>query len=306
MATTATLRIHLMKTAYWISAGVIVLTSSLSVAGDTPTTTISSVVGDPCASACDPWPSCDPCCPPKPAKVKKVCAAPQKIIVHQAQPIVEFRNDAAANVVAAPLRGRPVVEDRAIRPVGDFHHGGTDCACNGGGNFFKTKTKNYFQGVGTFGGASMPFAPQTSTVLAATPLTVQAFVPQTVQTVSVAAMPAVQSFGFAAPTAFSGFGVAPAGGFGVSGFNLAPQAVGGFGASAADLATIRALAEVFSSAGTPAAAAKAQSNGNGGVAAMSAMQASVDAKFTALDQKVQEIDARLRRLEAKLQVFCAP
>jgi len=237
---------------------------------------------DLCLPACDPCvPACDPSCPPKPAKVKKECAAPAKIIVHQAQPIVEFRCDGPANNGEG---ARKVIEDKAVRTVGDFFHG-NNCGCGGNaGNtppHIHNKTKNYYcGGAGGYGAGAMA-APMTTTAYAQVPITMQAYVPQTLQTFAVA------------PVGMSSFGFAPAG---VTSFGAPP--VGGFGATAADLATARALADIFS------AASVAPQNGTRSQAAAANVQTASAASVTSLEQKVQEIDTRLQRVERKLNALC--
>ena len=102
-----------MKTAKWISAGVVSLFAGLAGADDglVPVPQAAQTEPcDPCATACDP------CCPPKPAKFKTVCGPRPKIIVHQAEPIVEFRNDAPSKAPCVAPPSRPVITDRAIKP----------------------------------------------------------------------------------------------------------------------------------------------------------------------------------------------
>jgi hypothetical protein len=283
------------KTAQWISAGVVLFATNLAVAGP-PAAELKADWGD-----CDPCATiCDPCCPPKAAKVKAVCPTPQKVIVHQSQPIIEFRNDAPA---PAAVSTRRVIEDRAIRPVGDFfHHGqGGDCGCNGG-NLFKSKTKNYYQGVGGFGGFGGSAMPQ-ATMLTAMPMQVQAYVPTTVQTVSMATVPTFATSNFVGPSfAASGFG-AP---FGASAFNFAPQ--GTFGASNFNVdATTLAMAQAFFAAANAqangsqsTANVRSQSNGNGNGSVAAASASSV----LNLEAKVNDIDERLKRVERKLNALC--
>src|SRR5689334_8149844 len=129
------------KTALWMSAGVLSLVASVGMAGETatltpiPTPTDKAAAGPAISSSVDCNPcaeACDPCCPKPPKKWKQACAAPAKIIVHQAEPIVEFRNTAPSSSSVATSGGRPIISDRCVRPVGGEGHG-AGCGCNQGG-----------------------------------------------------------------------------------------------------------------------------------------------------------------------------
>jgi hypothetical protein len=110
--------------------------------------------------------------------------------------------------------------------------------------------------------------------MAAMPVTIQAYVPQVVQTYSYA----------------QAYGVVP------SGMAYGAAAYPAYGAPAND-AAVRALADLIANANTGNAAARTANFAN--------TPASSDAnRLPALEAKVQEIDARLSSLERRIDALC--
>jgi hypothetical protein len=265
-----------MNTAKWISAGIVALFTGLASADDglvpVPQATNSDAC-DPCVTACDP------CCPPKPAKFKTVCGPRPKVIVHQSEPIVEFCNDAPSKAPCVAAPSRPVITDRAVKPCGGelFGHG---CGCGHG--FFK-KHHQCAQG-------PAPVQMSQQTVMTAVPLTVQAYVPQTITTMTV--VPTVQTFAAQALVA------PPVGvGAGYTGLNVA--------SSASDLAMVNRAVEILSGMNGPAPAARVTTGANapGNAMAIQAAAAAAD-KAANLEKRMDEIDARLLSVERRLKALC--
>jgi len=298
----------MMKTARWISAGVFSLMAGFAGAGNDGLVTVpvnssqkpdAPAAGvlkaeptkfDVGAAACDLCaPVCDPCCPAKPPKIKTMAGPRPKIIVHQSEPIVEFRNDAPAKAPCATCQSRPTIQDRAVKPCGGelFGHG---CGCKTG--LFK-KHHNPVQANPAQAGAQMQLTQQT--VMTAVPITVQAYVPQVVQTMAM--VPTAQTF--AAPFAGQSF-VGPTVGLnaGFAGLNV--------GATSSDMESVRRAVEILSAMnGTapPARTQAAAANGPSNNMALQAAAAAAD-KANSLESRIDELNTRLSSVEKRLKALC--
>src|SRR5688572_28104003 len=160
-----------------------------NTAASAAVTTVETNPCEPCAPACPPL-----CWPAKSPKVVCKDGTPKKIIVHQAEPIVEFRNQSPS---------RPVTVDRHVRPVGGDCH-----SCKGGAGHagYPQKVKNfYFGGTGGHGcghnkghhGAAYAYAPMA--------VQLQAYVPMAVTYAAPMAFGAPAAYGYAAgPAGYEG------------------------------------------------------------------------------------------------------
>ena len=226
---------------------------------------------DPCLPACP-----DACAPRfKGKRSAAVCEAPPKIVVHQAEPIVEFRTAPGATTATAPA----MRTDPAVKQVCDTAN---DCGgkCGkgllGGHSLFscmKNKTV-YHQGHGGASGQSYA-APQM--IMAPMAVQMQAYVPQMVVPQAVQFQPmAVQP---AALTASAG-----------------PDLSG--------LRSLAALAQALEGAGAGSAAASSNNGAAAAAASAKAATAQLEAQMQALDARMNSLEKRVKAIEDGIDALC--
>lgn len=215
---------------------------------------------------------CDECAPALPCETA-VRPERAKIIVHQAEPIVEFR--------AAP----PKTVEGPIQKCGHWCNDGGDDRGHCTHNVYKIKRNQIygggFPGFGALSSQSAPmsapmsYVPTTVTALASMPVQVPALAPVAVQQF---APMQVQSV---APVQFVSSGVQTANASSAS-------------SSALEELLAEALAARASSARSSASAAKAN-----------VQAASVDdSRLQKIETDLQKLDSRVARLERKIQALC--
>jgi hypothetical protein len=217
-----------------------------------PATTVETNPCDPCASPCPP--ACPTICwPTKSPKVVCKDATPKKIIVHQAEPIVEFRNGGPS---------RPVNVDRNVRPVGGDCH-----SCKGGAGHagYPKVVKNFY--IGGIGGCGHKKGHHGAGAYAYAPMAVQmqAYVPMAVTYAAPMA--------FAGPAAY-GYAAGPAG----YAYNGA-----GEGRPASDSSAAASAAQALQSA---QAAAAATASFEGRLRSLETKMSSIENRLTAIERGI--------------------